>query len=71
MRGLFNALEATLQHERCDHSLRFVRRWVAEQGLSIDAVEKWLYENGGYCDCGALFNAEHAFQDAIHDVDWG
>jgi hypothetical protein len=71
MKALFDALDLALAREKCDHTLRFVRRWLTEQELAIDAVEKWLYENGGYCDCTALFNSEERGRDAMHDVDWG
>jgi hypothetical protein len=70
MQGLFDMLDRALARQGCDHSLRLVRGWLREQGLPVEPVEAWLLDNGGYCDCEALANAEQAWQDAIQDVAW-
>ena len=30
----------------------------------------WLNDNGGFCDCEALANAEEVCRNAIQDVNW-
>ena len=70
MRALFDMLDAELPRQGCDHTLRLVLRWLQEEGLPIEQVETWLLENGGCCDCEALANAEQAWHEANHDVNW-
>ncbi len=70
MQALFDMLDVELPQRGCDHTLRLVREWLTRQGLNVEPVEAWLHENGGYCDCEALANAEQAWQDAIHEVNW-
>lgn len=70
MQALFDMLDTEWPKQACDHSLRLTHAWLKENGLDIGAVEAWLHENGANCDCEALANAEQAWQDAIHDVNW-
>jgi hypothetical protein len=70
MQSLFDMLNAELPRRGCDHTLRLVREWCARNGVSAESVEAWLHDNGGHCDCEALANAEPAWKDATHDVDW-
>jgi len=64
MKALFEMLHAGLAREKCDNTLRLVKRWLKEQGLAFEPVEAWLNENGGYCDCEVVLNAEEAWQEA-------
>jgi hypothetical protein len=51
--------------------LRFI--WPDTQVNAVVPVERvvlWLNDNGFYCDCEALANAEEAWRHAIGDVDW-
>jgi len=68
LRSLFDTLEAQLPASGCDHTLKIVRAWLQERRIPEDSVLEWLRENGGYCDCEALANAEQAWEDAIRDV---
>ena len=68
LRALFDMLDVELPAHGCDHTLKIVRRWLQERRIPEDSVVEWLNENGGYCDCEALNNAEQAWEDAIHDV---
>ena len=61
---LFQSLDAELADSECDHSLRLVRGWCQKVGVEAEPVVAWLGENGGFCDCEALDNAEEAFEDA-------
>ena len=70
MQALFDMLDVEFPRQGCDHTLRLTRAWLTSNGLPIEAVVMWLQENGGYCDCEALANAEQAWRDAIHDVNW-
>jgi hypothetical protein len=68
LKALFDTLDVELPRLACDHSLRLVRAWCARHHVDPAPVEAWLHENGGHCDCEALFNAEQAFEDAMHDA---
>jgi hypothetical protein len=70
MRSLFDMLDAELPRRGCDHTLRLVREWCAQHGVTAEPVEAWLHDNGGNCDCEALANSEQAWRDATHDFDW-
>ena len=70
MQAMFDMLDVELPRQGCDHSLRLTRAWLASQGLSTELVVAWLRDNGGFCDCEVLANSEHAWRDAIHDVNW-
>jgi hypothetical protein len=69
MQALFDMLDTQLPRQACDHTLWLTQASLVAQGLPVDPVVTWLRENGGYCDCEALANAEEAWHDAIHDVD--
>ena len=63
MQALFDMLHGELALEKCDNTLRLVKRWLKEQKLPFEPVEAWLNENGGYCDCEVVLNAEAAWQE--------
>jgi hypothetical protein len=69
MQALFEMLDADLPRHGCDHTLRLVDDWCAQHQLPFGSVQAWLHENGGYCDCEALANAEEAWQEAMRDAD--
>jgi hypothetical protein len=64
MQALFDMLKKERALPNCDNTLRRVKRWLKEQKLPFEPVEAWLHENGGYCDCEVLLNAEPAWQEA-------
>ena len=70
MQRLFEMLSQELARNGRNHTLRFVRQWCDLQMIPVAKLESWLLDNGGYCDCEALANAEQAWRDAIHDVNW-
>jgi hypothetical protein len=70
MKALFDMLDVEFPRQGCDHTLRLTRAWLASKGLPVQPVVAWLEDNGGYCDCEALANAEEAWRHAIHDVNW-
>jgi len=65
--ALFDSLDAELPRSGCNHTLRLVRAWCSKAGVETGAVEEWLHDNGGHCDCEALANAEQAFQEACSE----
>jgi hypothetical protein len=67
MQALFDNLDAELPKLGCEHTLRLVRGWCDRQGVPLGPVEAWMLDNGGYCDCEALANAEQAFQEAANE----
>lgn len=62
LRDLFDALDAALANEDCDHSRRLTRAFLESRGLPIEPVFAWLDENGGFCDCEVLANVEEHWQ---------
>jgi hypothetical protein len=70
MKALFEMLEVEFPRQGCDQTLRLTRSWLAAHGLPVELVIAWLHDNGGFCDCEALANAEEAWQYAIEDVNW-
>ncbi len=70
MRAMFDMLDRDFPRQGCDHTLRLTRAWLIQHELPVETVVVWLNDHGGYCDCEALANAEQAWRDAIHDVDW-
>jgi hypothetical protein len=67
MKKLFDMLDEELPRVGCDHTLRLVSQWCDLHAVPFAKVESWLRDNGGYCDCEALANAEEAWQDTIRD----
>src|ERR1700677_2710994 len=69
-KSLFDMLDVEFPRQGCNHTLRLTRAWLVANELPIEPVVAWLEENGGYCDCTALANAEQAWQSAVQDVNW-
>jgi hypothetical protein len=70
MQALFDMLNVEFPRQGCDHTLRLTRAWLAANGLPVEPVAAWLQDNGGFCDCEALANAEEAWRSAIADLNW-
>ncbi len=68
LQSMFDMLDETLPQRECDHTLRLTTEWLVLNSLPIEPVVTWLHENGGYCDCEALANAEQAWHDATDGV---
>jgi hypothetical protein len=64
MKALFDMLDEELPKAGCDHTRRLTEHWLRTQGHTVESVIVWLEENGGFCDCEALANAEQAWQSA-------
>lgn len=47
--------------------MHFTREFIADNGLSEESIVSvsWLEENGRYCDCEALANAEEVMEGAV------
>ena len=67
LKALFNYLDTQLESGECDNTLRHAHEYIRTHGLAAEAVVSWLEENGGYCDCEALVNAEPVIEDAVPD----
>jgi hypothetical protein len=63
MQQLFEFVDRHLETERCDHSLRLTRSWLADAGLSSDRTVEWLRERGGHCDCEVVANAMEYWEE--------
>lgn len=67
LRDLFDALDEELPLHGCDHSLRLVRAWCLRTSVDAAAVESWVHDNGGHCDCEVLANCEQVFEEAMRE----
>jgi hypothetical protein len=65
MQAMFDMLDKELLRQACDRTLRLTRTWLESNARPLESVVAWLHDNGGFCDCEALANAEQAWQDAI------
>jgi hypothetical protein len=70
MEAMFDMLDVELPIRGCDHSLRLVRGWLIANGLPVEPVLEWARENGSYCGCEVLANAEEAWHHARGDTNW-
>jgi hypothetical protein len=64
MKALFDMLDEQLPKTGCDHTRRLTEEWLRTLGHPVEKVNVWLDENGGFCDCEVLANAEQAWQAA-------
>jgi len=65
LKALFNYTDAQLKSSECDDTLRHVQDFIRSHALPEDAIVSWLKNNGGYCDCEALANAEQVLEEAV------
>ena len=65
MKQLFDRVDAKLRGEGCDHTLRHSVSFLRERGLPENEVIAWLEEEGGYCDCEVIANAEDRWREII------
>ena len=42
--------------ETCDHTLLHAEKWATCNGVDLNMLREWLFDNGGFCDCEVLFN---------------
>ena len=66
MEALFAVLSDELPRNGCDHTLTLTCSWLQNAAMPVDDVLIWLRDNGGFCDCEALANAEQAWREAIN-----
>ena len=64
LKALFNHLDERLGSSECDDTLRHTLDFIRSHALPEEAVVSWLEDNGGYCDCEALANAEPVVEEA-------
>jgi hypothetical protein len=64
MQAMFDMLDVELLLQGCDKTRRLTKDWLVKHHLAVDAVLTWLDNNGGYCDCEVLNNAEEAWEEA-------
>lgn len=61
---LFDALNQEPEKNGCDDSLKLTKQFLeTNQVQNTDKVEKFLKENGGFCDCEVLYNVEEKFEN--------
>lgn len=62
LQSLFSSVELLVEQNGCDHSLRFTEQWTAENSHPQEPLFAWLRDNGGYCDCEVVANAQDHWQ---------
>ncbi|MVN78200.1 DUF2695 domain-containing protein [Hymenobacter sp. HMF4947] len=65
LKGLFDYLDAALSKTECDDTLRLTKQFAAEVDLPFEPLQKWLSDQGGYCDCEVLANVEEKVEDLL------
>ena len=61
---LFDFLYEKLEDHDCDDSLNLTNKFLETNHIeTIEEVENWLKENGGFCDCEVLYNVEEKFEE--------
>ena len=55
---LLDHVEAALEDEPCDHSLRHTRSWALAHAVDVDRLKASLEHFGGYCDCEVTLNLD-------------
>ena len=65
LRALLEHVEAEVESEGCDHSLRHTHAFLSERGLSEAKVLPWLRSGGGYCDCEVAANVGETWEGRL------
>jgi hypothetical protein len=63
LQALFDHVNKYVEIEGCDHSHRFTEQWLSNNGITTEPVLSWLEQNGGYCDCEVIMNAEDSWEN--------
>jgi hypothetical protein len=67
---LFDYLDKKL-HVGCNHTDKLTRAFLNNNNCcNVSSIIEWLNENGGFCDCEVLLNAEQIFQDMKIHYEW-
>ena len=62
--NLFDYLDNKLEENSCDDTNKVTLEFLVKNKIeNIETVLNWLAENGGYCDCEILANAEEKFEN--------
>jgi len=68
LQAMFDTLDRELSiRGGCDRTRRITQEYLEQCGHSIETVLAWLDNNGGFCDCEVLANAEEAWLDCRAD----
>ena len=63
--GLFDHLDERLGVDGCDHTSKMTMKYLERRKLNAEAIQTWLEEYGGYCDCEVLANVEESWESEI------
>ena len=61
---LFDYLDVELE-DGCDHTPRITTAFLTSKDLSPENILPWLQDQGGFCDCEILANAEESWESEI------
>ena len=67
LKELFEWVDAKIEEEGCDHTLRHTASFLNDRNLPDKEVVAWLREEGGYCDCEVVANAGDRFREIFGD----
>jgi hypothetical protein len=66
LKELFDWVDAKLEEEGCDHTLKHTKAFLMHRGLPANEVVAWLGEECGYCDCEAAANVGDGFRGMFY-----
>jgi hypothetical protein len=58
IQGLFGWVNARLEEEDCDHSLRYTLEYARANAVDESSLAAWVQRHSAYCDCEVLYNVE-------------
>ena len=67
LKELFDSVDANLEEEGCDHTLKHTTSFLRRRSLPEEGVIAWLGEECGYCDCEVVANAGDRFREMFGD----
>jgi hypothetical protein len=67
---LFDEVARQLDDHGCDDTRRFTDAWARARSSSVELLNAWLDDNGGFCDCEVLANvAPHWDDNRLREAD--
>ena len=68
LKALFDYVDAKLEEEGCDHTLKHTNAFLASRHLPQEQVIQWLAESGDFCDCEVIANSEGEWEWSIGNL---
>ena len=59
---LFDFLDNELSEKGCQHDFSLLESYCKQKGIDFSVLAEWFKEQGGFCDCEIIANAEEQFE---------